>query len=89
MLTIAGRTFGSRLILGTGGAANLTVLEEALRGATVHAARALGLADRGTLSPGQRADFVVWDIEAPVDLCYWIGGSLARRVVAGGLRRVG
>ena len=30
MLTIAGRTFGSRLILGTGGAANLTVLEEAL-----------------------------------------------------------
>lgn len=30
MLTIAGRSFGSRLILGTGGAPNLTVLEEAL-----------------------------------------------------------
>lgn len=30
MLTIAGREFGSRLIMGTGGAANLTVLEEAL-----------------------------------------------------------
>jgi thiazole synthase len=29
-LTIAGRDFGSRLILGTGGAANLAVLEEAL-----------------------------------------------------------
>ena len=29
-LTIAGRTFGSRLILGTGGAANLAVLEDAL-----------------------------------------------------------
>ncbi|KUI23701.1 thiazole synthase [Mycobacterium sp. GA-2829] len=29
-LTIAGREFGSRLILGTGGAANLTVLEQAL-----------------------------------------------------------
>jgi thiazole synthase len=29
-LTIAGREFGSRLILGTGGAANLSVLEEAL-----------------------------------------------------------
>ena len=29
-LTIAGRTFGSRLILGTGGAPNLKVLEEAL-----------------------------------------------------------
>ena len=30
MLTIAGRSFGSRLILGTGGAANQSVLEEAL-----------------------------------------------------------
>ncbi|MCM2355532.1 MAG: imidazolonepropionase, partial [Arenimonas sp.] len=30
--------------------------EEALRGATVHAARALGLHDRGRLLPGQRAD---------------------------------
>ncbi|WP_300539527.1 thiazole synthase [uncultured Nocardioides sp.] len=30
-LTIAGREFGSRLILGTGGAANLAVLEAALR----------------------------------------------------------
>ncbi|MGV0661178.1 thiazole synthase, partial [Mycolicibacterium pulveris] len=29
-LTIAGREFGSRLILGTGGAANLAVLEQAL-----------------------------------------------------------
>ncbi|MGF0248699.1 thiazole synthase, partial [Rhodococcus erythropolis] len=30
LLTIAGRSFGSRLINGTGGAANLAVLEEAL-----------------------------------------------------------
>jgi len=58
--------------------------EESLRGATVNAARALGLADRGTLEKGQRADFVVWNIERPADLCYWIGGSLAQRVVAGG-----
>jgi len=29
-LTIADRTFGSRLIMGTGGAANLSVLEQAL-----------------------------------------------------------
>lgn len=29
-LTIGGRSFGLRLILGTGGAPNLTVLEEAL-----------------------------------------------------------
>ncbi len=58
--------------------------EEALRGATAHAARALGLADRGRLEPGLRADFVVWDIERPADLCYWIGGTLARRVCTGG-----
>ncbi|MGW4480529.1 thiazole synthase [Rhodococcus triatomae] len=30
MLTIDGKQFGSRLVMGTGGAANLTVLEEAL-----------------------------------------------------------
>lgn len=58
--------------------------EEALAGTTVHAARALGLSDRGQLAPGLRADFVVWDVGSPVDLCYWIGGSLARRVVADG-----
>ncbi|HNR91757.1 MAG TPA: imidazolonepropionase [Dokdonella sp.] len=58
--------------------------EEALRGATVHAARALGLGDRGRLAPGQRADFVAWDIGRPADLCYWIGGTLARRVWIGG-----
>jgi len=58
--------------------------EEALRGTTVNAARALGLADRGTLEAGKRADFVVWDIDHPAELCYWIGGALARRVCAGG-----
>jgi imidazolonepropionase len=58
--------------------------EEALRGATLHAARALDLKDRGRLTPGLRADFVVWDIGSPADLCYWIGGPLARRVVSAG-----
>jgi len=60
--------------------------EEALCGATVHAARALGLDDRGTLAPGSRADFVVWDIDHPAELCYWIGGELAREVHSGGKR---
>ena len=39
--------------------------EEALRGVTVNAARALGLADRGMLAAGQRADFALWDVRAP------------------------
>jgi len=60
--------------------------EESLRGATVHAARALGLDDRGTLEAGKRADFVVWEIERPADLCYWIGGTLAQDVRARGMR---
>jgi imidazolonepropionase len=58
--------------------------EEALRGTTTHAARALGLSDRGALHVGMRADFVVWNIEHPAELCYWIGGGLARAIYAGG-----
>jgi imidazolonepropionase len=58
--------------------------EEALRGATVHAARALGLADRGVLRVGARADFVLWRVQHPAELCYWLGGDLAQRVFAGG-----
>jgi imidazolonepropionase len=60
--------------------------EEALRGATVNAARALGLTDRGELAAGQRADFAVWDIDHPAELCYWIGGGVARRVYVTGNR---
>jgi imidazolonepropionase len=58
--------------------------EETLRAATVNAARALGLCDRGTLEAGKRADLVVWDIDHPSELCYWIGGDLVDRVFAGG-----
>ena len=50
--------------------------EEALRGATVHGARALGLDDRGRLQGGLRADFVLWDIGHPAELAYWLGGNL-------------
>jgi imidazolonepropionase len=58
--------------------------EEALRGATVNAARALGLKDRGTLADGQRADVVVWNARQPAELAYWIGGALASRVFVAG-----
>jgi imidazolonepropionase len=52
--------------------------EEALRGATVNGARALGLDDRGTLEVGKRADLVVWNVRNLPELCYWIGGHLLR-----------
>lgn len=58
--------------------------EEALRGITIHAARALGLDDRGTLAAGQRADVVVWNVQQPAELCYWIGGNLTRKVYSAG-----
>jgi len=58
--------------------------EEALRGVTVNAARALGLHDRGTLAVGQRADLVVWNVSGEAELCYWIGGQLVRQVWLGG-----
>ncbi|AOH35031.1 imidazolonepropionase [Luteimonas sp. JM171] len=60
--------------------------EEALRGATVNAARALGMEDRGVLRPGMRADFVHWNVRQPAELCYWLGGQLAASVHAGGER---
>lgn len=49
--------------------------EEALRGASVQAAAALGLKDRGQLIAGQRADFVQWNFKHPAELCYWLGGN--------------
>jgi imidazolonepropionase len=57
---------------------------EALRGATVHAARALGLADRGQLRAGQRADLALWDVQHPAELAYWIGGPGPRAVYSAG-----
>jgi imidazolonepropionase len=58
--------------------------EEALAGLTVHGARALGLADRGTLAPGQRADVACWDIAEPAELAYRIGGVPAAGIVQAG-----
>ncbi len=47
---------------------------EAIRGITVNAATALGLADRvGRLRRGYRADLAIWDIETPAELAYGIG----------------
>ena len=61
--------------------------EEALRGVTVHAARALGLHDRGRLAAGLRADFAVWDAAHPRELAYRFGHNPCRRIVCGGVER--
>ena len=61
-------------------------LLSALRGVTVNAARALGLADRGRLAAGLRADFAVWDAEHPREMAYRFGQkNPCRRRVFGGV----
>lgn len=47
--------------------------EECLAGVTREAARALGLADRGTLAVGKRADLAIWNVGHPRELSYWLG----------------
>lgn len=47
--------------------------EEALRGVTTNAARALGFSDVGTIAAGQRAELAVWDVKHPAELAYRIG----------------
>lgn len=58
--------------------------EEALLGVTRHGARALGLADRGTLEAGKKADLALWDINHPAELAYQVGGTLCTRVIKDG-----
>jgi imidazolonepropionase len=58
--------------------------EEALFGTTAHAARALGLADRGRIAPGLRADLCVWDADHPAELAYRIGATTLHTRIFGG-----
>ena len=58
--------------------------EEALRGVTANAARALGLDDRGVIAPGKRADLAVWDVSDPAELSYRIGFNPIHARIFGG-----
>ncbi|BDW87691.1 imidazolonepropionase [Thalassospira tepidiphila] len=58
--------------------------EEALVGATAHAARALGLSDTGRIKPGLRADLAIWNAKHPAELAYRIGfNPLFERIISG------
>ncbi|QJR82533.1 imidazolonepropionase [Alteromonas pelagimontana] len=60
--------------------------EEALKGITVNAAKALSLFNKGTIAKGADADLCLWQISSPDELIYeingfrpyakWIGGKL-------------
>ena len=57
---------------------------EALAGVTYHAARALGLSDRGVIAAGKRADLAIWDVSHPAELSYRIGfNPLYKRIFGG------
>ena len=58
--------------------------EEALLGTTAHAARALGLTDRGRNAPGLRADLCLWDADHPAELGYRIGATRLDKRIYGG-----
>ncbi len=55
--------------------------EEAFRGVTLSAARALRWDHRvGSIEVGKQADLVVWDIDSPAELAYGIGCNPCRQV---------
>lgn len=47
--------------------------EEALAGATINAAKALGWSDMGKIDIGLSANYIIWDIERPADISYMMG----------------
>lgn len=59
--------------------------EEALKGVTVNAAKALGISDTvGQLKTGMQADFCLWDISSPAELAYTYGVNPCEQVVKAG-----
>lgn len=58
--------------------------EEALRGTTLNAARALGLKDRGQIAPGMKADLAIWNTDRPGNLSYPLGLNPCAAVIRNG-----
>jgi imidazolonepropionase len=58
--------------------------QEALLGTTRHAARALGLTDRGQIAAHLRADLGLWDADHPAELSYRIGATPLHARIFGG-----
>jgi imidazolonepropionase len=61
------------LVMNMGATLFRLTVAECLAGVTRNAARALGLADRGTLEPGKRCDLAIWDVKRPAELVYRMG----------------
>ena len=60
---------------------------EAISAATINAAASLNrAAEIGSLDPGKRADFLIWDCRDYRELAYWFGFSIVRDVFVTGKR---
>jgi imidazolonepropionase len=60
--------------------------EEALAGATCHAARALGMGDsHGTHEAGKVADLAIWSVGSAAELAYAMGAEPCIATVRNGL----
>lgn len=57
---------------------------QALCAATINPAHVLGLTDRGTIAPGQRADLLLLNTTDERSLAFEFGTSCVERVIAGG-----
>ena len=62
-------------------------VEEAWLGVTRHAAKALGLADVGTLRQGAAGDVVIWNCEEPAHVPYRYTTNLVDRVFIAGVEQ--
>ncbi|UCX06771.1 imidazolonepropionase [Shewanella glacialimarina] len=59
--------------------------EEALKGLTINAAKALGIEESvGSLVVGKQADFCLWDISSPAELAYTFGVNPCEQVIKAG-----
>jgi len=58
--------------------------QEALSAVTVNAAKALRLEDRGVIKVGHKADLVIWQADAVVDLVYSLGKNPCHTVIKNG-----
>lgn len=58
---------------------------QVLKGVTKYAAKALGIDHLvGSLAVGKLADFAIWDIQTPSELCYWIGHKPLYQLIKAG-----
>ncbi len=61
--------------------------EQALKGVTAHAAKALRRDDKiGSLEAGKQADIVIWNLKDPAELAYYFGHKPNNQVIKKGKR---